>query len=445
MNAEQIMTRLQNKGFLCYKVGGAVRDQLLGLEYFDIDLATSASAEQVEMLFADAEVRTVGKKFGVVLVDGIEVASFRGEKYIVPGKPEVQMVGTFTEDASRRDFTINAMAMDHQGNLYDPFHGREDLEHKLVRAVGDPLLRFQEDPIRILRGIGFAVRFGFHIETNTRVAMLQTRILLESVPKIRIGRELQKMSKANCLVAGLRLIEELELLPIVLPQLGHLPKAEQNPKYHHLNAWNHSLAVLEYIEQLPVEIKSEDLVWAALFHDCGKGLPGIRAYHDKSKQPSDHGHDEKSMALTEEVLTEWAFPKQLKQSILFLVRHHMLLPKGSKTEDLVAFLNELAHDFNNVSELQSNHKKLFWLKMADVHGKALFHRSEDVENLKEIWRRLEIILREVPFFRNQTTIDVSDFLETGEDLGARIRQSLLEEQRKILSSHDWQLLFRKAE
>lgn len=445
MNAEQIMTRLHSKGFLCYIVGGAVRDQLLGLEQFDIDLATSASTEEVELLFADAEVRTVGKKFGVVLVDNIEVASFRGEKYLIPGKPEVQRVGTFTEDAARRDFTINAMALDLQGKLHDPFQGKADLEHKLVRAVGDPILRFTEDPIRILRGIGFAVRFGFNIETQTRVAMQQTRTLLESVPKIRIGRELQKLSKANCLAAGLRLIEQLELLPVVLPQLGHLPKVEQNPKYHHLNAWNHSLAVLEYIEQLPPEMKSEDLVWAALFHDCGKGLPGIRAYHEKSKQPSDHGHNEKSTTLTEEALTEWAFPKPLKRRVLFLVRHHMLLPRGTKAEDLVAFLNELAEDFNSLREMQMNYRKLFWLKMADVHGKADFHRLEDIENLTEIWRKLDIILGKVPFFLNQTSIKASDFSETGEDLGARIRQSLLEEQRNVLRSLDWPRLFEKAE
>jgi len=438
------MTRLENKGFLCYKVGGAVRDHLMGLEHLDVDLATSASSDQVELLFADAEVQTVGKQFGVVLIDGIEVASFRGEKYVVPGKPEIQVVKSFEEDASRRDFTINAMAMDQNGKVLDPFNGRADLEQKLIRAVGDPELRFREDPIRILRGIGFAVRFGFNLEARTQAAMQESRMLLMPVPKIRIGKEIQKMLKAKSLASGLRLVEKLELLPIILPQLGHLPLVEQNPKYHHLTAWEHSLAVLEYIEQLPDDIRSEDLAWAALFHDSGKGLPGIRAYHGKSKMPSDHGHGEKSTALTDEVLTEWAVSKQMKRMVLFLVRHHMLMPTNFSAEALVAFLNDLSNDLSCIGELQTYLEKLYWIKMADIHGKALFHRTEDVERLREIWRRLEITTAKVPFFRNQTNIQASDFCETGEGLGLQLRQRLLEEQINVLKSTDWQQLFEPA-
>jgi tRNA nucleotidyltransferase/poly(A) polymerase len=416
----------------------------MGLTHLDVDLATSASPDQVELLFEDAEVQAVGRQFGVVLVDGIEVASFRGEKYVIPGKPEIQVVASFEEDASRRDFTINAMAMDQYGKILDPFHGRADLEQKLIRAVGDPEMRFREDPIRILRGIGFAVRFGFELEANTQAAMLQSRMLLMPVPKIRIGKEVQKMLKAKCLASGLRLMEKLELLPIILPQLGHLPLVEQNPKYHHLNAWEHSLAVLEYIEQLPKDTGSEDLAWAALFHDCGKGLPGIRAYHSKSKMPSDHGHDEKSTALTDEVLTEWAVSKQTKHLVLFLVRHHMLMPASASADVLVTFLNDLANDFSSIGELQAYLEKLYWIKMADIHGKALFHRSEDVQHLREIWRRLEIVAAKVPFFRYQTSIQASDFKETGEDLGLRLRQQLLEEQISVLKSTDWQQLFGPA-
>jgi tRNA nucleotidyltransferase/poly(A) polymerase len=144
---------------------------LLGVENLDIDLATSASPDIVVDLFAEAEVQTVGKQFGVVLIDGIEVATYRGERYDTPGKPLIHGVGSFEEDASRRDFTIYAMAMDQEGRILDPFGGQADLEQKLIRTVGNPALRFMEDPVRIIRGIGFAVRFGFSLEAETKNAM----------------------------------------------------------------------------------------------------------------------------------------------------------------------------------------------------------------------------------------------------------------------------------
>ena len=439
------MTRLQNHGFECYKVGGVVRDYLLGVENLDVDLATSASPDIVVELFAEAEVQTVGKQFGVVLIDGIEVASFRGERYDTPGKPMIHGVGSFEEDASRRDFTINAMAMDQNGRILDPFGGKADLEQKLIRTVGNPALRFREDPVRIIRGIGFAVRFGFSLEVETKNAMSKHKELLISVPKIRIGKELQKMCKANCLSSGLRLIEDLGLLQIIIPQMGHLPKAEQNPKYHHLNAWEHSLAVLAFTERLISIHQTDELKFAALFHDCAKGLPGIRAYHEKSKLPSDHGHDEKSTALADEVMTEWAISKPVKQSALFLIRHHMLLPRSKNPNDLIAFLNGLADEFLTIGELRSQLGKLYWLKRADIHGKALPNRESDADHLNEFWKLLEFVIDTIPFYRNQTQIQAKDFTETGEALGVRLHQSLLEEQEKITRTTEWIKQFELAQ
>jgi len=438
------MTRLQDHGFECYKVGGAVRDYLLGIENLDIDLTTSASPDILVGLFSDAEVQTVGKQFGVVLIDGIEVATFRGEQYEIPGKPRVHGVVSFAEDASRRDFTINAMAMDQQGRILDPFGGKADLEQKLIRTVGDPALRFREDPVRIIRGIGFAARLGFALEIETKNAMSSHKDLLISVPKNRIGKELQKMCKANCLSSGLRLIEELGLLQIVIPQMGHLPSAQQNPKYHHLNAWEHSLAVLAFTEHLESKNQSEDLKLAALFHDCAKGLPGIRAYHEKSKQPSDHGHDEKSTSLADEVMTQWAISKPVKRSALFLIKHHMLLPNSEKPQDLISFLNDLAADFSIIEDFHSHLNKLYWMKRADIHGKALPNRDGDVDHLNEIWELLELIIATIPFYRYQTQIQAQDFMETGEALGLRLQQSLLEEQDRLTRTTEWIERFEQA-
>ena len=169
--AKKILNKLNKKGFKSYIVGGAVRDYIIGLNPSDIDITTDATPEEVMNIFS--KVYPSGIKFGTVtvMVDdiGFEVTTFRTDgDYLDGRRPEVVEFGkTIEEDLYRRDFTINAMAMDFSGNIVDLFDGQDDLKNGIIRAVGDPVTRFSEDALRILRAFRFSARYGFEIEENT--------------------------------------------------------------------------------------------------------------------------------------------------------------------------------------------------------------------------------------------------------------------------------------
>lgn len=214
--AKRVLDRLEEHGFEAYYVGGCVRDWLLQRPVHDIDICTNAHPGDVIRLFPD-HVPT-GLKHGTVSVkvEGqmFEVTTFRTEgKYEDYRRPaEVQFVSELRLDLERRDFTMNAMAMDRHQVLHDPFGGREDMEHRLVRAVGIPLERFQEDALRLLRGVRFASQLGFAIEDQTMLAMKQTAPLLAHIAVERIREELNKTLDSNAPEVGCQLLNETRLM-----------------------------------------------------------------------------------------------------------------------------------------------------------------------------------------------------------------------------------------
>ena len=199
--AEEILEHLETNGFSAYKVGGCVRDQLLGYAIQDIDIATSATPEQVMTLFP--RVIPTGIKHGTVTVIGkchsFEVTTFRLESsYSNHRQPDrVEFVVDIVQDLTRRDFTINAMALDRRGNLIDPYGGELDLQRRILRAVGNPYDRFEEDALRILRGVRFSSRFLLTIEPSTWIAMTRLGRLLTAISRERIRDELDKMIAGN--------------------------------------------------------------------------------------------------------------------------------------------------------------------------------------------------------------------------------------------------------
>jgi tRNA nucleotidyltransferase (CCA-adding enzyme) len=213
----EILNQLEEAGFSAYKVGGYVRDKLLGICAGDIDIATSATPEQVCALFP--KVIPTGIKHGTVTVlcHGIpfEVTTFRRETgYSDYRHPDqVDFVRDLETDLARRDFTINAMAMDLANHITDPFGGQQDLKRQVIRAVGDPLRRFTEDPLRILRGIRFAAKLGYRVEQSTKLGMEQTGSLLLHVSRERIRDELSKMIKGVNPLEALVWLTELHLFP----------------------------------------------------------------------------------------------------------------------------------------------------------------------------------------------------------------------------------------
>jgi tRNA nucleotidyltransferase (CCA-adding enzyme) len=223
----EIMKTLEFQGFQAFLVGGCVRDTLLGLTPHDFDVATNAPLEQTKRLFP--KTIAIGEQFGITVVvceDGssVEVACFRQEHGTADGRhPEnVAFVADVTIDLSRRDFTINAMALDLRGNLIDPFGGAEALEQQIIQTVGSPLLRFEEDFLRILRCFRFSAKLGFSIEAATLQAAITLATSLESVSKERIGQEINKLLSSAAPGKTFKLMLDAGIFEKILPELQQL-------------------------------------------------------------------------------------------------------------------------------------------------------------------------------------------------------------------------------
>ena len=224
--ATLVVERLRQAGYQTYWAGGCVRDEILGITPQDYDVATSAVPDQIEEVFSDRKTLAIGANFGVITVLGpraagqIEVATFRQDATYSDGRhPDRVSFTTAEEDASRRDFTINGMFFDPLENeVIDFVDGQADLERKLIRAIGDPQLRFAEDKLRILRAVRFAATFGFQIEPGTRAAIDQHAKELKVVSAERITAEMQRMLTHPGRSTAVRLLQETGLLAIIFPE-----------------------------------------------------------------------------------------------------------------------------------------------------------------------------------------------------------------------------------
>ena len=269
--AFEVVERLRSAGFQALWAGGCVRDLFLGKHPSDYDVATNAVPEQVMKLFK----RTVpvGVSFGVVRVQGplrgleVEVATFRSDgRYLDGRRPEEVTFGSASEDAARRDFSINGMYLDPlSGQIIDYVGGQADLEAGIVRAIGDPHRRFQEDKLRLLRAIRFAGRFGFQIETQTRNAIEKHAAEISVVAPERIAQELFKILQHSSRAYGIRLAHQTGLLATILPEVDQ----------HYLAVGEHLEAVLERL--MPGPDSSHVLGLAALLHELEPGDPELSA------------------------------------------------------------------------------------------------------------------------------------------------------------------------
>lgn len=319
------MEHLRASGHDAYFAGGCVRDLLLGITPSDFDVATSAHPDVVLKLF----LRTfaVGAHFGVVLVadeiDGkqivTEVATFRSDLAYSDGRrPEaVRFSENAEEDVLRRDFTINGMLLDPQTDLVQDYvGGRVDLAAKMVRAIGDPLVRFDEDKLRMLRAVRFAARFDFEIEARTEAAIRQYAAEIHQVSLERIRDELTRMLTEGAARRAFKLLDRTGLLKQVLPEIDRLHGVEQPPEFHpEGDVWTHTMILLE---QLPAGV-SLTLAWGALLHDVGKPAtftpgPGRIRFN---------GHVEVGVRIAEDICRRLRFSNDESEQIVLLVENHM--------------------------------------------------------------------------------------------------------------------------
>lgn len=318
---------LRGAGFEAYLVGGCVRDLVLKREPKDWDIATNAKPEEIQNLFEDS---VYENDFGTVGVKTesedpklkiVEVTTYRIEgKYTDKRHPdEVKFAKTIEEDLSRRDFTVNALAlnMDEKadGEIIDPFDGKDDLKKGIIRTVGKPEDRFSEDALRLMRAVRFAIELNFEIELNTRRAIEKYSHDLEAIAKERVRDELEKMVMSPHAARGIVLLEELGLLQYVLPELREGLGVDQN-KHHIYTIFEHSIRSLDYAAK---QNYSLEVRVASLLHDVGKA----RAKGGAGPDATFYQHEYIGARMAARMLDRLRFSKETVEKVAHFVRRHM--------------------------------------------------------------------------------------------------------------------------
>ena len=317
-----VVRRLQAAGHVAFWVGGCVRDQLLGKEPCDYDIATSARPPEVEALFAHTV--PVGRQFGVVVVieggHNLQVATFRAESDYLDGRrPSHVTFADAQADAVRRDFTVNGLFFDPvTSELHDWVEGRRDLEARVIRAIGDPRERFAEDHLRMLRAVRFAAQLGFTIDPATLAAVRENVATIRTVSAERVRDELLKLFRPPHAARGLELLRDSGLLAEVLPEIAVMEACDQSPNYHpEGNVFRHVTLLLE---RLPADA-APSLPWAALLHDVAK--PVTASVDSATGQIHFYGHENVGAEMADAILQRLRFPRRQTEEIVACVRLHM--------------------------------------------------------------------------------------------------------------------------
>ena len=399
MNLPQYVTEcldaLESAGYAAYVVGGCVRDACLGLTPHDFDMCTSALPEQTEAVFADRRLVLAGKKHGTVGVvtdfGVVEITTFRTEgEYRDNRHPDwVAFVPNVEEDLARRDFTVNAMAFSPKWGFADPFGGREDLQDKVLRAVGDPVKRFQEDSLRILRGVRFAVRYGLMVEKETEKAMLSQARLMDNLARERVFEELCKL--LPLMTAG-DLIRFAPIVAAVIPELEPLIGFDQRSPHHAYDLFTH---VAHVTAGVPADLT---LRWAALLHDVGK-IPTFT--QDETGRGHFYGHAKAGAEMANAILHRLKAPTALREQVALLIEKHMTRLEPEK-KNLRRWLGRLGWETID---------RLLLLQEADMGSKGT-GKPEEMEQFPKIRELLKEIKAE------NACLSLKDLAVNGHDLMA---------------------------
>lgn len=417
-HAIQAISILENAGFEAWCVGGFVRDALMGRPACDVDIATNAHWSQVRGAFA-AEgfpTRETGIKHGTITAilenDAFEITTYRQDGVYLDARhpEEVSFVRSIEEDLARRDFTVNALAFNPRFGVLDIYGGLKDLKAGIIRTVGSPRKRFQEDALRILRGCRFRSQLGFRIEEETLRAMKEGKCGLRHVSKERIGHELEGLLLGDHVRDAL--METVDVLSFVLPELAAMKGFEQRTPYHIYDVLEHTAWT---VQAAPPE---RTVRWAALFHDVGKPAA---CFDGEDGRRHFYGHAFVGAELADGVMERFPFSASLKEKVLLLVQHHddiveatpravkkMLGKLGGDTELFLAFCD---------------------LRKADCLAHAPEHRggAAQADELKRVLA--EVLAGEEAFTVKQLAISGRDVMELGVAQGpavGRILQEALE-------------------
>jgi poly(A) polymerase/tRNA nucleotidyltransferase (CCA-adding enzyme) len=389
-----IIQVLQSAGHQACFVGGCVRDQLLGLPVKEWDITTSARPEEVTRLFA--KVVPTGLEYGTVTIladDGqYEVTTFRADEKYVDGRHPANVVFTadLHQDLARRDFTINALALDPVNDrLVDDFKGQADLKAKIIRAIGDPVARLSEDGLRSLRACRLAAVLEFTLEPKTLAAITQTLAVTKKVAAERIHDELIKLLKARRPSIGLELMRQTGLLHLILPDLVNCYGMAQPPEFHNHDVYWHSLYSCDAAppDNYPVRL-------AALLHDLGK--PACQEGY------TFYNHERVGAELAETALRRLKFSNDDIAKIVNLILNHMFDYHGDWGEAAVRRFIRRIGGLANVADL-------FALRRAET---AAMIKTNDGSYLTELQQRIDKVIAD------QNALQVTDLKVDGQDVMA---------------------------
>lgn len=418
-----ILNRLNENGFDGYIVGGSVRDLILGRFPHDYDVTTNARPDEIEEIFKDFRTISIGREFGTIIVvqsqGNIEVTTYRIEgKYLDGRKPsQVEFSNKIEEDLSRRDFTINSMAYNHSQGIIDPFKGRNDLDKRLIRTVGNPRERFAEDHLRILRGVRFASQLGFKIEEETYKASKEMSHLLSNISSERIREELFKILLSEKPSYGLRLINDLGILDTILPELKATVGFNQQNPHHDKNVFDHTLCVVDNVSPV-LETRL-----AALFHDIGK--PHTFTIDDKGIGHFYH-HDDLGVEMTKKILTRLKCPNDLIKGVLVLIDDHMTKSKDMKDKGLKRLISRVGED------------RIFQLMDLQKADRACTNTTADVDYFENRILDIRRILdSHEAYEKNQLAIDGYDIINLGYKQGKIIGEILNYLLEKVISNPEF--------
>lgn len=440
-DAIKIIEMLNNSGFEAYLVGGCVRDMLMGVKPHDWDICTSATPEETKEVMKNNNIYTFdsGIKHGTITAvingENFEVTTYRSEADYSDGRhpDKVEFIKDIHEDLKRRDFTINAMAYNPLiDKLVDNFGGATDLKNKIIKAVGNPSDRFEEDSLRILRALRFAIRYQFDIDKETSLCMHRQRGLMVNLSKERITAELEKMLTCEKPIQK-HFMEYKDIIGTIIPNIIQCFNFNQNNKYHKHDVYEHIVNVVDNCKTNKFEIKM-----AALLHDIGKP----KAYvEDENGCGHFYGHPLISHEISQGILlNDFRVPNETLERVLELVKYHDMEVASTKASVKRA-LNKHGIDFMH---------DWFILKQADMDDHIYPDKNKnymlDINRLSKLMQ--QILQEQSCFSLKDLAINGKDIMELlalkpGKHIGI-ILNTLLEEVIDEKISNETEVLMSRA-
>ena len=399
-----LLAMLRDAGYPAYAVGGCVRDALLGIEPHDWDICTSALPAQMQQVFRGLHTVETGLKHGTltVVVNHVpyEITTFRVDgAYTDHRHPDtVSFVDNIAEDLSRRDFTVNAMAWSPNAGLVDLFGGRDDLAAGVIRCVGEPALRFDEDALRILRALRFASIYDFTIDPATDAAARKLAPSLAGVAGERIREELLKLLCGRGAGRILRAYPDIlsEIIPEIRPMIGY----DQQNHHHSYDLWEHTVRA---VENIPPEA---DLRLAMLLHDTGKPLVRTTDEHGEGHY---RGHQQASAEIAARAADTLRLDNATRDRVLLLVRYHDI-PLRTESGEINLDRSFLLRKLNRFGE--TDLRDLIRIHRADRIATGYSSPEREDRRMKERLDALDALLAEKPCYT------LKDLAVNGHDLQA---------------------------